>query len=116
VLTATDSGGLSASVSQDLRPRIVNVTFATEPPGLRIVVNGTNITGPQTIASWENYALIADVPAQTDSAGLPWIFQSWSDGQPARHTIVTPASPAQYTARLLSVKPPAPPTGVKVIR
>jgi glucose/arabinose dehydrogenase/chitodextrinase len=116
VLTATDSGGLSASGSQDLRPRIVNVTFATEPPGLRIVVNGTNITGPKTIASWENYALIVDVPAQTDSAGLPWIFQSWSDGKPARHTIVTPASPAQYTARLVSAKPPAPPTGVKVVR
>ncbi len=115
-LTATDSGGLSTTVRQDLRPRIVNVTFLTEPAGLRIVVNGTNITGPQTVVSWENYALIVDVPSQVDAGGLPWVFQSWSDGQPARHTIATPASPTQYTARLVPAKPPAPPTGVRIVR
>jgi glucose/arabinose dehydrogenase len=116
VLTATDSGGLSTTVSQDLRPRIVNVTFVTEPAGLRVVVNGTNITGPQTVVSWENYALIVDVPAQVDASGLPWVFQSWSDGQPARHTIVTPAGPTQYTARLMPGQPPLPPTSVRIIR
>ena len=45
------------------------------------------------MTSWEAYALNVNAPAQTGYA-----FVSWSDGGAQAHTIVTPASPATYTA------------------
>jgi glucose/arabinose dehydrogenase/PKD repeat protein len=97
--TATDSKGLTSSVSQALRPHRVNVTFATEPSGLELAVNGTAITGPTTLVSWEAWVLSVSAPSkQTDSSGRVWIFGGWSDAGAATHTITTPASAATYTA------------------
>lgn len=97
-LTATDSNGLSTTVSQILNPRRVNITFATEPAGLRIEINGTTITAPHTLVSWDGYILNVNAPAQLDGAGRAFEFASWSDGGAATHAITTPASAATYTA------------------
>ena len=43
-LTATDSKGLSATVTRNLYPAKVSITLATDPPGLRLGVNGTTVT------------------------------------------------------------------------
>ncbi|HVG38962.1 MAG TPA: PQQ-dependent sugar dehydrogenase, partial [Pyrinomonadaceae bacterium] len=56
-LTATDSGGLTRTITQDLRPRLVNVTFNTQPANLKLEVNGTTSTAPRTLVSWEKYLL-----------------------------------------------------------
>jgi glucose/arabinose dehydrogenase/PKD repeat protein len=106
-LTATDSRGATATVSQDLRPRLVDVTFGTSPTGLRVVVNGTTITAPQTVVSWEAYRLDVNAPAQTGGSGQSFAFASWSDGGAAQHSIVTPASPGTYTAAFTPVSPPS---------
>ena len=104
-VTATDSRGLSTTRSQDLLPRTVNLTFATEPAGLRVEVNGTPLTGNQTVVSWDNYALTVNAPPQTDSAGQSWAFQSWSDGGAAQHTFNTPSAAATFTARFVPGSP-----------
>lgn len=97
-LTATDSKGLKRTALRILRPKIVNVTFNTQPTGLDLVVNGFTITGPTTLASWQAYALNVNAPTQVDDGGQEWAFSSWSNGRPAAHTIITPPSPATYTA------------------
>jgi len=97
-LTATDSGGLSTTRSQSLNPRIVNVTFQTDPAGRSIVVNNTPLAGPTTVKSWANYALRVEARTQTDSAGTRWLFADWSDGGAAAHIITTPTAPATYAA------------------
>ncbi|MDQ3871517.1 MAG: DNRLRE domain-containing protein, partial [Chloroflexota bacterium] len=97
-LTATDSRGLTSVVTQALNPHKVGVTFLTEPTGLRVEVNGTSVTGPQSVTSWEAYRLDVNAPSQTDSTGASWIFSSWSDGGSAAHAITTPASASSYTA------------------
>jgi glucose/arabinose dehydrogenase len=98
-LTATDSGGLSATVTRDFMPHKVNVTLATAPPGLTVTVNTINpMTGPTTFVSWENYGLAVQAASQVGPDGVFYTFGSWSDGGAASHTIVTPASPATFTA------------------
>ena len=97
-LTATDSGGLASTTTQNLYPNVVNVTFSTQPSGLTVSVNGTTFVGPSTIPSWEAYALNVNAPDQADGSGQPWTFGSWSDGGAAAHAIVTPASAVSYTA------------------
>jgi hypothetical protein len=92
-LTATDSRGIKTTVSQAFRPKQVPVSFATDPPGLRVSVNGTSYQTPVTVTSWEAYELDVDAPAQSGYA-----FSSWSDGGAAAHRIKTPPAAATYTA------------------
>ena len=96
-LTATDSRGLSRAVSQDLRPRTVALTFATNPTGRRLVIDGSSVTAPASFTSWEGYSFGVDAPVQVDGS-VGWQPSSWSDGGAAAHTITTPASPQTFTA------------------
>jgi len=109
-LSATDSRGLTSVITRELRPHLVDVTLATDPPGLALAANDTTITGPQTLTSWESYVLSVGAADQQDSRGQRWLFDHWSDGGAAAHTITTPAEAAIYTATFR----PAP--GTKYIR
>ena len=96
-LTATDSGGLSRTVSRNLYPVKVGVTFRTEPTGLELKVNGETFKAPQTLTSWKGYELHVSAPDQR-VAGKRATFRAWSDGGAASHTILTPAAAKSYTA------------------
>jgi glucose/arabinose dehydrogenase len=98
-LTARDVKGLTQSVTQTLEPNRVALTFTTSPAGLRLAVNGAEITATQTFTSWQGYALNLSTPAlQRDRAGQWWRFKSWSDGGTANHAITTGAAAATLTA------------------
>jgi glucose/arabinose dehydrogenase len=96
-LTATDSKGLTTTVTRNVLPHVVDVRLATSPTGLRLEVNGAPLTAPATVRSWEGYGLGVNAPSQS-AGGSAYTFASWSDGGPAAHTIVTPAAAATYTA------------------
>jgi PKD repeat protein len=97
-LTATDSLGLARSITQTLEPKRVNLTFASQPPGLRLEINNEVITAPQTFTSWQTYTVQVKAPlSQTIQTGS-WNFVSWSDGGAATHSITTPATAVTYTA------------------
>lgn len=98
-LTATDSRGLSTTISQDLLPRKVDLTFATKPAGLKLKLEGKTIRGGSTRTSWEGHVLRIKAPNQTDADGRYWRFAWWSDGGAREHMITTPSSPATYTAK-----------------
>jgi glucose/arabinose dehydrogenase/PKD repeat protein len=102
-LTATDSQNASTTTSRRLDPRLVDLTFVTDPPGLQVLAAGETLAGPRTVTSWEGFTFPVEAPAQTDGAGRRWQFASWSDGGGATHSITTPASPATYTARFAEV-------------
>ncbi len=97
-LTVTDSKGLATVVRRNVQPRLVDVTFNTQPAGLQVNVNGFALTGPTTIKSWQNYRLDVSAPAQTGSGGQSYAWVSWSDGGAQAHSIVTPANASSYSA------------------
>lgn len=98
-LFGTDSAGAtSPTVTRDLHPNLVPVTFETEPAGLDLAVQGTPVTDLETLTSWQGWGLQVFAPNQTDVNGDTWVFSSWSDGGNQGHTILTPASAATYTA------------------
>ena len=99
MLTATDSDGLSTTLSRDLLPRTVDVTFATEPPGIALEVAGSPVVGPTTVTSWEGWRMLVVAPDQAESGGTGVTFVSWSDGGARAHDVTTPAAAATYTAR-----------------
>ncbi|MBO3089837.1 PQQ-dependent sugar dehydrogenase [Cellulomonas dongxiuzhuiae] len=100
-LTATDTQGVETTVTRDLQPRKVAVTFATSPAGRTLTVNGETVTGPTTVTSWAGLDLQLAVPTQTDAQGVPYVFDRWSDGSTtATRTWRTPASATTLTASL----------------
>ena len=56
-LTATDSAGVTTTVTRDVQPNRVNVTFSTNPAGRDVVVAGTTYTAPKTLTSWQGYSI-----------------------------------------------------------
>ncbi|MGH2770897.1 MAG: PQQ-dependent sugar dehydrogenase, partial [Actinomycetota bacterium] len=104
-LAATDSAGLSATVTRELRPRLVEIAFEADPPGLDLAVNDIAFTAPETLVSWAGYPLSVWAPDQ-DRSGHGYVFVSWSDGvATSRHTLLTPGSPTTYTATFARASP-----------
>lgn len=100
-LTATDSGGATATTVRDFQPNKVAVTLATAPAGRTLTVDGATVTGPTTVTSWAGAPLRLTVPAQTDAAGRPYGFDRWSDGSTAAtRTWITPGAATTLSATL----------------
>ncbi len=97
-LTATDLVGATGTVTRDLQPAKVDVTFATTPPGLGVNVNGTSLTGPETVTSWRGYVLTATAPSSQTSGPDLYVFSQWSAGAGNPVQITTPAAPTTVTA------------------
>jgi glucose/arabinose dehydrogenase len=125
-LAATDSKGRVTTVSQELRPRTVDVTIRSEPAGLRLKVNGETFTTPLSFLSWDGLPLAVEASDQVDRGGRSWRFTGWSDGGAASHTIVTPGLTAAYTATFQEIVaraghsgppgPSGPATGKRTVR
>jgi|GEM_PF-625969 len=96
-LTATDSSGLSTTVSKRVDPRMVNLTFNSSPSGLSVNVGGSTFVTPFTRSVIAGSANTVTAPAQGNSNGY-YTFASWSDGGAATHNITAPTSNASYTA------------------
>ena len=102
-LSATDADGMTTATRLDLLPRKVDIAFVTDPPGFGLAVNAEPLIGPATITSWEGWRLEVEARDQTHEGDV-YVFESWSDGGAARHTITTPGAPASYTARFVTTR------------
>ncbi|WP_375430771.1 fibronectin type III domain-containing protein [uncultured Friedmanniella sp.] len=98
-LSATDSAGVTTTVSRTFNPVTVAVTLASAPTGATVTVQGQTVTAPTTITSWQNWALRVSVPFQ-QLGGQPYGFEWWSDHGAVTHDYVTPAAAATLTANL----------------
>jgi glucose/arabinose dehydrogenase len=97
-LTATDSGGLSTTVSRTLNPRTVNLTFATSPSGLTVTGGGTTAPSPFTRTFIVNSAIALNAPTPQTKNGISYAFSSWSNGGTRSQTVHGPVSAKTYTA------------------
>jgi glucose/arabinose dehydrogenase len=87
LFTATDSRGLSDTVSLRLDPRTVQLTLASSPGNLQLTLDGT--TAPAQIVKTVIQNSTHTVGAASQTIGKrSYQFVSWSDGQSALHTIV----------------------------
>lgn len=82
-LTATDSDGLSTTVSRIIQPRKVWVDLETTPPGVDLLVDDFRIKTPHRVLSWDQHALKLAAPGDDTHT-----FLSWSDGGDQDHTAV----------------------------
>ena len=97
-LTATDSHGVSTTVTRNFNPLKVPVTLASTPTGRTLTANGNTFAGPTTVTSWAGYRLTVGASTQTDASGTSYSFSRWSDNGAATHIFTTPSSPVTLTA------------------
>ncbi|HJU47198.1 MAG TPA: LamG-like jellyroll fold domain-containing protein, partial [Gaiellaceae bacterium] len=107
-VTATDSGGLSTTVTRDIQPQTVALTFASTPPGLQLTVGAAAQTTPftRTVIVGSANSVSADTPQSL--GGTSYTFSSWSDGGAQSHLVTAPAAATTYTAAYAAAG--APPT------
>src|SRR4029079_6571447 len=103
-LTATDSGGLENTVSVQLQPKTVNLTFQSVPSGLELSVGTFTGTTPFTRQVIQDSNLGIEAPSQ----GLN-VFTSCSDGGAQEHNIVA-NNDQTFTASFLTLTPTPTPT------
>jgi hypothetical protein len=100
-LTAKDSGGLTSTTSVRLDPVTVNLTFKTNPGGLKL----TDVTLNQSAQSTPFTTTVVVGSTNSISAPSPQVlnrttyyWKSWSDGGDPAHDVVAPATATTYTA------------------
>lgn len=98
-LTATDSGGLSATTSVNLQPKTVVLTFSTTPGGLQLTVNASTSTATfaRTVIVGSSNSVFAPGPQKKGRNFYVWV--SWSDGGAQSHNVIAPETATTYTAR-----------------
>ncbi len=102
-LTATDRGGLTDTESVRLDPKTTELSFQSNPTGLRLAVGSTESTAPfnRTVIVGSRNSISA--PSPQTLAVTTYEFVSWSDGGAQVHDIVAPATATTYTAAYRSV-------------
>jgi glucose/arabinose dehydrogenase len=101
-LTATDSGGLTNTVSRDIQPLKRNLNLQSAAvgggtiSGIKLDVNGTTITTPQTVTVWAGWQLPVNVRDQNRGAS-GYRFANWSDAGARSHNYNTPNANSTLT-------------------
>lgn len=103
-LTATDSGGLTATTSVILNPQTVDLTFNSSPSGLQIVLNTDEAPTPFTRTIIAGSTISISAPLTQTLSGTIYTFNNWSDNLAQSHTVVANSS-ASYTANYLPCDP-----------
>ncbi|GAA2355756.1 PA14 domain-containing protein [Dactylosporangium salmoneum] len=105
-VTATDGNGLSTTKTVTIRPRIANLTLATDPPGLGLTLDSVPVSTPMTTAGVVGFQRQIAAPSTAVAAdGTVLQFAGWSDGHSIRHVITTADADTTYTA---AYRPAAP--------
>ena len=90
-LTATDSNGVSASVTRTLEPRTVSIGFATVPTGLSLSMDSTSAPAPFSRTVIDGSRNTISAPSSQLKGGTTYAFTGWSDGGAASHDITARA-------------------------
>ena len=111
LLTATDSYGISTTVTTNLMPKMVYVDLRSVPSGLEFLVDGSIVITPDSVATWTNHELHVEAHQRHG----PLVFDHWSNGEPADHIITvgdTDFSLVAMYEKLPTDKPSLSPTTV----
>lgn len=97
ILTVRDSAGLTHTSSVDVVPRTSVMTFATNPAGLQLTLDGQPLA-TSSVTGVEGIIRTLGAPSPQTLGGTTYEFVSWSNGGAATHEIATPVNDTTYTA------------------
>ena len=97
-LTVQDSNGLTFTTERDVLPRKVQLTLATNPPGLQIRLDDQPISTPLVVDSVVGIERTIEGITPQTAGDATYTFSRWSDGGALKHLVATPAASPTYTA------------------
>lgn len=103
VFTATDAHGLKGRKTVTLDPKTVDLTLTSNQPGAQLTMGADTGSAPFTQRFITNATTDITVPSPQTIGGVPYAFDSWSDGGAITHTITVPTTDTTYTATLSRV-------------
>jgi PKD repeat protein len=98
---------LTATTTVDLQPKTVDLTLASVPSGLQLVVNATAGTTPFTRTVIVGSANSVSATSPQTLGTTTYAFNSWSDGGVRTHTITAPSTATTYTANYVVDRAPS---------
>jgi glucose/arabinose dehydrogenase len=97
-LTATDGGGLTDTKSVFLYPNTVDLTLASDPPGLELTAGPEGSVTPFVRTEIVGSSITLGAQSPQTLNGTIYTFVSWSDGGARSHEITAPATNTSYVA------------------
>ncbi|MGZ4716861.1 MAG: Calx-beta domain-containing protein, partial [Acidimicrobiales bacterium] len=118
-LTATDAGGLTSTASMRLDPQTLDLTFASNPPGIALTVGTASGPTPLTRTVIRGSSVSVSAPPSQVVAGKEYQFAGWSDGGARVHDLVAGVGAAAgvttYTATYVDATPAVIPGNTTVV-
>ena len=104
-VTATDSAGLTTTVSRSFDPRLTEITIATEPAGLNLRIGDQSGPSPLTVELVAGSTVDIHAPSPQMLGGTNYTFSGWSVGGAASQSIDVPSSTSSWTATFAESPP-----------
>jgi glucose/arabinose dehydrogenase len=115
VLRVSDQRGLSGTTTMKIDPRTVNLSIASNPPGIELLAGETKAISPFTVPAIDGSQIFISAPPTATLDGRAYTFLGWSDGKDRAHAIDVSPAQTKYTASYTTpADPPPPPPGPPV--
>lgn len=101
-VTATDSDGLTSSKSVTIYPDKVDVSFATNVPGIPVFIDGLPFASPFVYDSLKGFNHVISVPASYCVEDISYQFQSWNHGASRTFDLIVPESNVAFSANYIA--------------
>ena len=105
LLTATDSAGLTTTITRNIMPKMSELTLISEPAGLQITAYGDTFTTPAKITTWENHKF--EIEAANQCVTEPLIWDRWSDGGDQIHNYIVDSTSSNLVATFVQAPGPS---------
>ena len=102
VLTATDSGDLSAQQTAEVRPETTTVRLRSSPPGALLSYGGRELTAPRDLVTAVGYRTSISAGDPLVQNGEIFDFAGWSNGGARVQDFVVPPGGAELVANYRS--------------
>ncbi len=104
-LSATDSEGLRGTSYIDVFPVLTTITVDTEPSGLKMNVDGRNVTTPYSFESVVGIFHAIEAPITFIDGETFYGFEDWYDGDTTRlKSFLATEEEQSFTARFLDIE------------
>lgn len=106
VLRVSDDRDLSGTTQLKINPRTVNLSLASDPPGIKLRAASTEATSPFSVPAIDGSEILLSAAPTAVIGGKTYSFASWSDGGARAHPIHVSPAQSQYTAHYTTPEPP----------
>ncbi|MDO8583523.1 MAG: PA14 domain-containing protein [bacterium] len=97
-ISAKNSNGLITTKTINIYPLKSNMTFSSNIPGLKILIDGIPTTTNQVIQGVVGFERELGIISTQTLNGTTYTFNHWSDNGFVKHFITTPSTDTTYTA------------------